>query len=451
MILTFENGTDLQQEIVRTTVHVLMGLPFDSINLDWTIEFTPDPDPSLHNEFAVTNWSYDSNVATTEIASVAPNWPYPWTGPRFMQETVAHELGHALFASLSEANRQAIAAMFGAASDDPEILAPPGSAWEDRIQEGIAETFKDAFLPRRYRSYSNRTNHKISYSRFPEFRALWRTATVEAGGEELPEGETAVPAYDEDIFAVGHTQVAIGPPAEDLLIPGEGKDGIWETLFTNMIFNLGHNGQLRSASKFEGWVKDGTVLNYSFTIRPEYFLDAPYVDPEIFPKYQDFRLIWEIFKATIPGAALAEYTKLRAAEWAKTLDPGEFTGEYSGGYVMRGLAEGHGPPPVLFSNSITVDASLFPLTRLCRGQLYRFVALRAQPVVILTLQHPMTEAEGKRLRNEAAYPWFPELHFSQSACPTPADPIVIPSGLLSPGGAHAGVVPSRNRISGARL
>jgi hypothetical protein len=71
----------------------------------------------------------------------------------------------------------------------------------------------------------------------------------------------------------------------------------------------------------------------------------------------------------------------------------------------------------------------------------------------MTLQHPNTEPEGIRLRNEAAYPWFPELDFKQSACPgggEPGVPIDRPVPELAPGGDRAGLVPKRGRLIGGR-
>lgn len=458
MELTFTNGTSLQQSACRTVAHNLLNLPFDSIPLELTVEFTPDPLESTHNEFAATAWQYGSLEAETRIASVAPNWKPPWRGVRFLQETFAHELGHALFASLPEARRIAIAQMFGADSDSLEELSPAGSAWEDRISEGIAETFKDAFLPQRYRRYTNRTNHRISISRYPEFRALWREAVPESSiGPPLGVGETPVSEYDEDLFAQGHTQTLVPEiPELNVLVPGSlGRDGIWETLFQNLIFNTGHDGELRQASKWEGWVKDGTVLTYSFTITPDLFIDPPYEkDPEeLLGFHHDFRVIWQLFKWKKLGDPLSKAETVHSAEWATTItSPGYFPGEYSGGYRMDGEADGGGPPPVTFTRSITVNATNFPNTLKCGGRTYRFVGLRAQPTIVLTVQHPMTEAEAENLREQCAYPWFPELGFSQHACPRagePGDPIVLPSGLVVPGGSQGGRVPSRRRVTGS--
>jgi hypothetical protein len=178
MDLTFVNGNDLQKSACQNVAHNLLNLPFDAIPLDLTIEFVDNPDPAQHNEFAATEWGYGSTQATIKIASIAPNWGGPYRGMAFLQEVFAHELGHAFYAALPRASRVVIAEMFGAASDDLDELQPSGTEWRNRIIEGIAETFKDAFLPARYRRFTNRTNKRISISRYPEFRVIFREPHV---------------------------------------------------------------------------------------------------------------------------------------------------------------------------------------------------------------------------------------------------------------------------------
>jgi hypothetical protein len=181
MNLTFVNGTNVQRQGVLRVAHGLLNLPFDAIPLNLTVEFVADPNPEVHNEFASTSITYGSSTAAVKISNKAPNWGQPFRGIQFLQEVFAHELGHAVFAALPEASRDAIAQMFGAKSADLAEINPPGSKWENRYLEGIAETFKDAFLPRRLRLYANRTNRRIAISRYPEFRALVREGVAGVG------------------------------------------------------------------------------------------------------------------------------------------------------------------------------------------------------------------------------------------------------------------------------
>jgi hypothetical protein len=183
MEITFTNGNDRQKDAVRTATHLLLNYPHDAIPLQWQIEFVADPDASLHNEFMVTNWTYDSSFAETRIRNDAPSFQKPqWNGLAFFYESVIHELGHALFANLTQHGRLNIAALFGVDTDDVDTLTH-GAKWENRVIEGIAETFKDAFLPRRHRRYSNRTHKHVKIIDYPRFRRIFRdqrqTATID--------------------------------------------------------------------------------------------------------------------------------------------------------------------------------------------------------------------------------------------------------------------------------
>lgn len=181
MKLEFLSGTALQQSACRTAAENLLNLPPGSMPITHRVEFTADPLPSTHNEFAITEFEYDSLHATTKIASVAPNWPYPWEGVKFLQETYAHELGHALFAALPHSYRLQIAALFGADTDSLAVLQPE-APWEDRIIEGIAETFKAAFLPARFRRYPDRTKKNIPLDQYPVFRRIFREGLTSITG-----------------------------------------------------------------------------------------------------------------------------------------------------------------------------------------------------------------------------------------------------------------------------
>lgn len=177
MILKFNNGSDLQKQVVRETLNDLLHLPTDNLGLaEWEVEFVADPDEGkTHTEFAITKYEYSSGHALTKIRSDFPHFQRPlWNGLGFARECVAHEFFHAVFANLAPGVRDQIVHLFGASSDDPDIINDPDKPWERRVVEGIAETAKDAFLPQRYRRYSNRTKRRISIIEYPKFRALVR-------------------------------------------------------------------------------------------------------------------------------------------------------------------------------------------------------------------------------------------------------------------------------------
>lgn len=182
MILKFLNGNNVQKKVVQETLDELLDFPTDSIGLaTWEFEFTADPDAGkTHTEFAITEYVYGSGVAKTKMRSDFPHFPVPWNGLGFARECVAHEFFHAVYANLPPGTRVAVARMFGFVGDDLAVLNDPSKPWQRRAIEGIAETAKDAFLPQRFRKFSNRTERRISIKDYPEFRELFRGS--KAGG-----------------------------------------------------------------------------------------------------------------------------------------------------------------------------------------------------------------------------------------------------------------------------
>lgn len=179
MDINFLGGTQEQQNLYMAALGLLMHFPVDEIDISVDVDFVADPSPGLHNEFAYSGG--ESGTGYSNIKNDAPGFAsLDPSGQRygmpFFNEVVAHELAHIILGNLPLENQEAIAAMFGTTV---ATWAPDG-AWEDRPLEGICETFKDAFLPNRFRTYFNRTNHKLPIADYPEFRSLWRLS------EQLP-------------------------------------------------------------------------------------------------------------------------------------------------------------------------------------------------------------------------------------------------------------------------
>jgi len=176
MEIEFLSGNALQKAVVRDVLGKLINYPMESMPLSLLkVEFTEDPLPSSHNEFAITEWEYDTGEALVKIRSDFPNFPKPYDGRQFAEETVVHEVvGHAVFANLGHARRLKIAALFGAKTDDQDVLNDQSKAWEDRACEGIAETAKDAFLPPSQRAFSNRSKRRIPIWENGKLRNLYR-------------------------------------------------------------------------------------------------------------------------------------------------------------------------------------------------------------------------------------------------------------------------------------
>lgn len=195
-LYTFVNGSDAQKEHWRLGPSLMHNLTVESLLVAVTVEFVPYSELEDTSFLAETFWTVGDSSSETKVRldypifgggdgklesleAEAAKWGLEYNGLLHANETPVHELGHSIFAALPEPDRLAIARLFGADSTDQDELAPPGSVWEDRIAEGIAETFKEAFLPARYRVFPNRTNRRISYKDFPEFRRHIRGVTGE--------------------------------------------------------------------------------------------------------------------------------------------------------------------------------------------------------------------------------------------------------------------------------
>lgn len=194
----FINGTKEQRELWAAASHLLLNYPFDDLALDVEVEFVDPSEVGGHTGLAVTAFTYDSSSSKQRVRHDAPSYGpqraamealaaslgLPFNVARFYMETAAHELGHSAFAALDTQRRVAICRMFGANTDSLAVIEPEDKDWTERIIEGIAETFKEAFLPARHRVFPNRTQRKIPYGEFPNFRRIFRGS----GGGSGPVG-----------------------------------------------------------------------------------------------------------------------------------------------------------------------------------------------------------------------------------------------------------------------
>lgn len=94
-----------------------------------------------------------------------------WSGRPFLCETVCHELGHVVIYLLMKAYgvawvKEKACAIFGRPLGEWDA-----GAWEDRVQEAVAETYKDVMMPKR--AYDNRTNIKLAEGSFTDFKTLF--------------------------------------------------------------------------------------------------------------------------------------------------------------------------------------------------------------------------------------------------------------------------------------
>jgi hypothetical protein len=208
---TFVNGNARQKELWGAAAHRFLNYAFADIPLDVEVEFIDAGGVTNHGhtDLAITTYTYGSGSSKTVVRNDAPSFGtqaealkalaasmgVPYSVERFYAETAAHELGHSAFAALTPQLRLAVCRMFGVNTDDTAVLQPAGKPWQQHIAEGIAETFKEAFLPERFRVFPNRTNRRIPYPLFPAFREIFR-----GGGSGVGAGFSYV--YGSDDFRV---------------------------------------------------------------------------------------------------------------------------------------------------------------------------------------------------------------------------------------------------------
>lgn len=431
MDLIFTNGSSRQQAQWRQALHSLLNLPFEKIPLTIEVSFV-DPAELIgggHTDLAQTSWTYGSSEATTKVRNDAPGFGTAdaslkalaasmglvYNADIHYNETAAHETGHALFAALPEESRIAIAQMFGAKGDGIEELSA-GVRWEDRIIEGIADTFKEAFLPRRLRVFPNRTNRSIPYNKFPEFRQLFRDGIANITGKV---------EFEKDLLEALHTNLN-GP-----------KVSQWESRVTGL----------------EQDIKEAQHFRYTYTI-PRSWFPVVAVNPFTIYGYIQFALrlknkatgdvlhfargAWQLVNNT-----LEEVDSLLWSESGfdfiynfpepPNVPEAEDTSE--GGtnhwqlYGEEAVADGG--PTFTIDHSFTVPAGITVVVQ-------AWAMISPQPFVTIPLD-PTIAAEIKAA--------LPHLIYQEGATPA-GEPIDLPAAAMEPTGQARGAHPTKRPTAG---
>lgn len=160
-----------------------MDYPFERLEIDVVTSTVAEPSCAGHVEFACTSFGVDGASIEFRVGFGAPS-PPPFTedfsGLKFVQESVAHEIGHVV-AGVKVNDPDKIAEMCGLfiRTDPVTGDVSVGSSgrwsageWPDRIGEAVAETFKDVFLPKSMRKFDNRTNWDLPRGNFKAFLRL---------------------------------------------------------------------------------------------------------------------------------------------------------------------------------------------------------------------------------------------------------------------------------------
>jgi hypothetical protein len=171
--------------------------PWDKFEATINVSIVAEPSCAGHQDEMCTHGTAPTwDIEIRERADDADVWfnnNVKDVVQKFYMELVIHELGHAVsFTTMDDdAKKTAVAGLFVFQGPTGEgfrggTLAdwnPLGVAWEDRIQEAVAECFKDAFLPWQYRVYDNRTNWFLPKENWDAFMDYFK---IKIADEVLP-------------------------------------------------------------------------------------------------------------------------------------------------------------------------------------------------------------------------------------------------------------------------
>ena len=167
--------------------------PLEKVGGKVRVNFPVEPACPGHSEFACTQMylsgPYVAVIGVRDSTGLPPDqgWhpfsgaPGEWNGRNFYRETIVHELGHVIAGTFvgSQEARDEMCGLFRLM----DIMGPedgrPGQPgdwnsgpWQRHIEEAVAETFKDVFMPKRDRQYDNRTDWRLPQARFRRFLEL---------------------------------------------------------------------------------------------------------------------------------------------------------------------------------------------------------------------------------------------------------------------------------------
>lgn len=177
MNFSLTNGTARQTGLFNAALGIC-SYPLDGWK-DKTVVVTWVPTVSNPDHSAFADSWVDGDTGHIEIRDDLdkPNRDVEWTGDNFYMETVLHEMGH-IVAGFKGVTSAQMTSLF-AGNENGGYPGPGGTdddwdtgAWQNRIQEAVAETFKDLWMAKSKRVYDNRTNWILSFSALRDFVEL---------------------------------------------------------------------------------------------------------------------------------------------------------------------------------------------------------------------------------------------------------------------------------------
>lgn len=240
--------TAQQQQWIRDAI-ARMGYTGNPGKL--TFKTVAEPSCPGHRDYMCTETANGSSLIEIREQADDPTSPYVGFLPNpprdvhsFFRESIVHEIAHAVTFNnvVTDTARRTLAQCFvrtGATGEAARVgtLAdwnPLDAPWEDRIQEAIAEVFKDYFLPEQYRVFDNRTNWTFSPDAWSTFTgALGLTGGATGGATYVFEGNTYQAASDASAPQYGWTddQLTEWANTNVAVIRAAGSSGIGANAF----------------------------------------------------------------------------------------------------------------------------------------------------------------------------------------------------------------------------
>lgn len=156
-----------------------------TVKLNATVQTMDDPPCPGHSDYMCTEttfWVNDDPTITWTIITGAEDGSQSFNAgvrddPKaFFMESAVHEYAHALmhvYYARSDGEKADICTWFKHKNSGKvgtlEDWSPENGEWEDRIEEAIAEFFKDVYMPEQFRYFQQRTNWQFQKSYFSAF------------------------------------------------------------------------------------------------------------------------------------------------------------------------------------------------------------------------------------------------------------------------------------------
>lgn len=189
--LSFDASVSQQQrQWVNDAILAASMFELDRLNVDIVVTTVTEPPCAGHNDYMCTLAAGGGATIFIRVGADDPNADFNRKVRdrlhEFFMEAFIHELGHVLFftsITLTDVEKAGVARLFTMKAATGEVARtgvledwnPLDKPWEQRISEGVAEFFKDLYLPREKRVYDNRSDWWMTRGSFDAFMTYIET------------------------------------------------------------------------------------------------------------------------------------------------------------------------------------------------------------------------------------------------------------------------------------